>query len=326
MWDDLHTADRILLDEWQRDLPLVQRPFAEIGRAHDLGEAEVIARLSRLSELGAISRVGGTVRPNTVGASTLAAVAAPELAIDRVAAAINATQGVNHSYLRENRWNIWFVATGPDRAHVDAALADVQRRTRLRVLDLRLVRPFNVDLGFSLSGGRPLPQARAVDPDAVHPRDAALLDELCCGLRLVPRPFAALAKTLGRSEEDVLARIGTLLSAGIIGRLGVILRHRALGWTSNAMVVWDVPSAAIDDAGPCLARQPGVTLCYERAPAGRSWPYTLYAMFHARSRPDALAAMTRAADAAGIAAAPSEILFSLRCFRQRGATVAREVA
>ncbi len=322
MWDDLGDIDRRLLDDWQRDLPLEPRPFARIGRDLELAEDEVLERLAHLADAGAISRVGGTTRPNTAAASTLAAVAAPEHGIERTAAQINATPGVNHSYLRENRWNIWFVATGPDRAHVDAALARIGRRTGLDVLDLRLVRPFNVDLGFPLARPAPLPPPRPADPSAVRPGDTALLQALSSGLPLVARPFAALAERLGSTESLVIERIGVLLMAGILGRLGVIVRHRTLGWSANAMAVWSVPSALIDHAGPCLAVQPGVTLCYERRPAGTAWPYTLYAMFHARSRPEALAARTAAARAAGLDDAPSKVLFSLRCFRQRGALIA----
>ncbi len=326
MWDDLDTTDRRLLDEWQRDLPLVGRPFAAIGLELATPEDEVIARLARLKRAGAISRVGGTTRPNTAGASTLAAVAAPPADLERVAAEIGATPGVNHSYLRENRWNLWFVATGPDRTTVDAGLASIERRTGLRVLDLRLVRPFNVDLGFPLSGRGRVPAPRRADPDALRPGDAAILNSLSSGLALVPWPFAALAAHVGRDEDEVIARIRVLLEAGILGRVGVIVRHRALGWSANAMVVWALDSARIDTAGPVLAAQPGVTLCYERRPVPDAWPYTLYAMFHARSRADALSAMRAAAAAAGIADAPTEILFSLRCYSQRGATIARREA
>jgi DNA-binding Lrp family transcriptional regulator len=321
MWDDLDILDRRLLDGWQRDLPIMPRPFAEIGRALGLAEAEVLRCLARLSEAGAISRVGATTRPNTAAASTLAAVAAPTADIERVAAQINATPGVNHSYLRENRWNIWFVATGPDRGHVDDALGDIERRTGLQVLDLRLVRPFNVDLGFSLIDRAPSPPARPADPEIMRPGDADILQALSSGLPLVTRPYEALAAAVGRDEAHVLARIRALLAGGIIGRLGVIVRHRALGWTSNPMVVWALPHEVIDTDGPCLAAQPGVTLCYERRPVSGVWPYTLYAMFHARSRAEALEAMHDAAAAAGISDAPSEVLFSLRCFRQRGALI-----
>ena len=314
--------DRTLMNAFQRDFPLLARPFDALARGLDIDEAEVIARLVRLRECGVVSRVGGTCRPNTAGASTLAAVAAPDDRIEAVAALIGAEPGVNHSYLRENAFNIWFVATGPDRVHVDATLARIGRKAGLKVLDLRLVRPFNVDLGFGLDGPAQVPAPREAHPEVLVAGDRAILQGLSEGLDLVPRPYAALAESVGRDEDAVLRRIGVLLEAGLIGRLGVIVRHRALGWTANAMVVWEAPDAVIAEAGPRLAVQPGVTLCYQRRPAGLDWPYTLYCMIHARSRGEALATLEAAEATAGLGGLPREILFSQRCFKQRGALVA----
>ena len=45
-------------------------------------------------------------------------------------------------------------------------------------------------------------------------------------------------------------------------------------------------------------------------------------MIHARTRPEALAVLARAEAAAGLAGLPSAVLFSARCFKQRGALVA----
>jgi DNA-binding Lrp family transcriptional regulator len=318
-----------LLGDWQRNFPLVSKPFAEIGAVLGCAEAEVVDRLTQLSASGAVSRVGATIRPNTAGASTLAAVAAPDWRIDEVAELIGAEPGVNHSYLRENDWNIWFVATGPDRAHVDATLNRIEAATGLAVLDLRLVRPYHIDLGFSLDGTRQgHAAAGAADLAALRPGDRDLLQALTRGLAIQPRPFAVLAYEVGRSETDVLERIGALSDAGIVTRIGVILRHRALGWRSNAMVVWQVPGEDIDRAGVSLAAAQGVTLCYQRRTDPARWPYNLYCMIHARSRSEALTTLGRAAAEAGIAGLPHRVLFSVRCFKQTGAMVVseREVA
>lgn len=309
-----------LLDGFQRDLPVVPRPYREIGAALGLGEEEVIARLAGLVACGAVTRVGGTCRPNTAGASTLAAMAVPDDRVEEVAAIVGAEEGVNHSYLRENRLNLWFVATGPDRAAVRGLLDRLRARTRLPVLDLPLVRPFNVDLGFALYGHSAAPATRTARPDALRPDDRPVLQALSDGLALVPRPFAALAADLGRSEAAVLARVGVLLAAGLIGRLGIIVRHRGLGWTANAMVVWQLPEPDIEAAGRALVGVPGVTLCYQRLTAA-DWPYSLYCMIHARARAEALAVLGRAEAAAGLGGVRREVLFSLRCFKQRGALV-----
>ena len=124
----LDPLDIRVLDEWQRDFPLNPRPFSVMAEALACSEADVIARLKKLKATGRISRVGGTCTPNTISASTLAAVAAPPEQVEDVAEMIGRHKGVNHSYLRENKWNLWFVATGPDRDHVEQILNTPYRK------------------------------------------------------------------------------------------------------------------------------------------------------------------------------------------------------
>lgn len=317
--------DRALLDDWQRGFPVTARPYTALAQALGTTEQGVIRRLQTKLAAGQITRVGATVAPNTISASTLATVAAPEARIEEVAEIIGAEPGVNHSYLRENAWNLWFVATGPDRAHVDAALARIHARSGLKVLDLPLVRPFNLDLGFSLRGAAsPRPAAPPADISVLQEGDREIVQALTSGLPLTSRPYADIGARLGRGMDDVLTRIRVLVEARIIARLGVIVRHRALGWRANAMVVWDLPSAAIDRAGPRLAVQPGITLCYERRPVPGVWPYRLYAMIHARSRAEALERLQAASELPELAGVRHLALFSSRCFKQTGALVAAD--
>ena len=328
MVQQLDAIDHRLLDEFQRDLPLVPRPYAAMGDRIGIGEAEVINRLARLKAGGLVSRVGATIRPNTAGSSTLAAMAVPAARIEEVAAIIGAEAGVNHSYLREDEWNLWFVATAPDAGALEQTLARIAGHTGLRVLDLRLVRPFNIDLGFSLSGrqspARPRPALRA---EVLTPEDAPLLQALSEGLALVPHPYAALAASLGRDEQGLLDRLRILQSAGIITRLGVIVLHRGMGWTANAMIVWDIAEDQIPEAGPLAATCPGVTLCYQRKTVPGVWPFALYTMVHARARDDALAVLERLKALPPFSHVPHRVLFSTRCFKQTGALLhQREVA
>lgn len=324
----LNLADPIdcrLLDDWQRDFPVVPRPFAELGLTLGLDEDEVITRLKALKTHARITRVGATCAPNTVSASTLAALAVPEERITEVAAIVGDEPGVNHSYLREHDWNLWFVATGPHEDHVAATLTRISEATGLLVLDLRLVRPFNVDLGFRMACGEcraVTPPARPVDLTVLQRGDRELLQGLTNGLDISRRPYADLGARLNLTESQVLDRITALIRAGIISRHGVIVRHRALGWSANAMVVWDLTSEQINTAGPRLAAHPGVTLCYERQPVADVWPYRLYSMIHAKSRAEAREVLAGAAALPEIAGADHEVLFSTQCFKQRGAMIA----
>jgi DNA-binding Lrp family transcriptional regulator len=316
--DRLDPTDLALLDRFQRNFPLESRPFARISVKLGLSEAEVIERLTAMQAAGRIARVGGTVRPNTAGASTLAALAVPEERIDEVAAIVGAEPGVNHSYLREADWNLWFVATAPDTGALAAMLGRIEGASGLPVLDLRLVRPFNIDLGFPLAG-RPvaMPVGRGVETAVLRADDRPLLHALSEGLDLTPRPFAVLAQRLGRDEAAVQSRIEVLLAAGILTRLGVIVRHRALGYTANAMVVWDVADAS--GAGLALAALPGVTLAYERRPVAGVWPYRLFCMIHARTRIEALEVLGTARALPELQGIDHRTLFSTRCFKQSGA-------
>lgn len=319
----LHSLDRRLLDEFQRDFPLVHRPFAQIAQTMGTTEAEVLTRLIGLQGDGRIARVGGTVRPNTVGASTLAAMAIPEERLEEVAARVGKEAGVNHSYLRENDWNLWFVNTAPDETALETSLEAIRQDTGLDVLDLRLVRPFNIDLGFSLSGqARTLPRRPAPDLSILQAGDRAILHALSQGLPLTNTPFANLAGQLGLTEDLLISRIQALYDASIITRIGVIVRHRSIGWSSNAMVVWNLPQAQMIPAGEALASHPGVTLCYQRRTVPGVWDYGLYSMIHARSRSEAMDILASAAELPELAGADRLPLFSVRCYKQTGAQLA----
>lgn len=316
-----------LIEDWQRGLPLVSRPFEVIASHLGTDEQRVLAELKALAASGAISRVGGVVRPNTLGASTLAAVAAPELRTDEVAALLAREPGVNHVYLRENDLNIWFVATGPDRAYVAAVLGRVAHSTGLRVLDFRLERSYHIDLGFALTDqaahhhGAVIPTPELRPGFSPESGDQMLVQTLTDGLPLVATPFAEIARRLGRREADIIARLRDLVGHGVVPRIGIIVRHRALGWRSNAMVVWDVPEDDVDRLGGALARMPGINLCYRRTRHARDWPFNLYCMVHARTRAEALTLLDTASKAAGLEGFRRQILFSLCCFKQTGALV-----
>jgi siroheme decarboxylase len=310
-----------LADRWQRDFPLVPRPFAQIGAEDGVTENEVIDMIDGLVVDGRLGRIGATVRPNVMGASTLAAISVPRDRLDEVAAVVSAEACVNHNYERENAINLWFVVTAPDKASLAAILGRIRTRTGLEILDLPLERAYHIDLGFSLSGGPKPTSCHAVAAPCPEPDDAdrALVAAIEDGLPLVPRPYAIVAETLGISEADVIARIGRLGEAGIITRFGCILRHRALGFRANAMAVWDVPDEVVNDLAQELAIRPEVTLCYRRTRRRPAWPYNLFCMIHGRERGAVAALVQHAARTTGLAQFPSATLFSTRCFKQRGA-------
>jgi len=100
-----------------------------------------------------ISRIGAVVRPNTAGASTLAAIAVPQARLEAVAERVNAEPAVNHNYEREHELNLWFVVTADSERRLHAVLEELGVQTGLEVLHLPLEQAFHIDLGFPLWEG-----------------------------------------------------------------------------------------------------------------------------------------------------------------------------
>jgi DNA-binding Lrp family transcriptional regulator len=139
------------------------------------------------------------------------------------------------------------------------------------------------------------------------------------GLALTPRPFALIADNLGTDEETVIDTVRDLQARGVIKRFGVVVRHRELGFRANAMVVWDVPDESVYVTAGRLSEDPAVTLCYRRPRRLPDWPYNLFCMVHGRDRSSVQKKISELRRAAGIHELPYSILFSARCFKQRGA-------
>lgn len=147
---ELDHLDRALLDGYQRDMPVSARPFQVMAEQLNTSEAEVIARLDRLQELGVLSRVGPVFDHARAGASMLVAAAVPEDERDRHAAIINQAAGVNHNYAREHDYNLWFVMTAPDEAQLKMRLDQLESELERRLLRLPMLENFHIDLAFPL--------------------------------------------------------------------------------------------------------------------------------------------------------------------------------
>lgn len=146
----LGMLEKHLLNDFQHGLPLVPRPFAALAEKLGTTEDNVIETLKVLQAQGYVSRVGAVFRANTIGASTLAAMAVAEDRLETVAGLINGYTEVNHNYQREHHFNLWFVVTAADETILHAVLQDIEQQTGLAVLYLPMLEDFHIDLGFDL--------------------------------------------------------------------------------------------------------------------------------------------------------------------------------
>jgi DNA-binding Lrp family transcriptional regulator len=139
------------------------------------------------------------------------------------------------------------------------------------------------------------------------------------GLPICSRPYKAIADELLISEAQLLERLQALRQQGVIKRWGVIVKHRPLGYKANAMIVVNVPDERVVELGKKLSAEPVVNLCYQRPRQGERWPYNLYCMIHGKDRAMVETHWQRLQQQCGLGDFMSEILFSRRCFKQRGA-------
>lgn len=319
----LPEADLRLVERYQHGFPLVAEPFQEIARqVEGMDEKVVIESFAHAREVGVLGRIGAVFAPNTVGASTLAALAVPPMMLEAVAQFVSSQPEVNHNYARAHRYNLWFVVTAGTSAQVADVLARIYLATGFKPLNLPLLQEYHIDLGFSfLEGSHPLERAPVRSPakQSLHFADRRLLHALNRGLPLVSRPFAALAESCRLSEARVLTQLIDWQQSGVLRRFGCVLRHRALGYRANAMCVWQVASDELDIVAARLAKESAVTLCYARAARPPHWPYNLYSMIHAPNGLTLRDEVNRLRYRCGIVHLPHAVLMSTRCYTQRAA-------
>lgn len=151
-----------LLNDFQRDWPLVSRPFAWIAKqlshtqtlsladSGNLSEQTVINSFKQLLAQNKISRIGPVFSPNRVGVSLLAAMALPAARLLRVAEFVSSYDEVNHNYEREHFYNLWFVITANNQARLQQIIEEITTLTGFAILELPMLEAYHIDLGFKL--------------------------------------------------------------------------------------------------------------------------------------------------------------------------------
>ena len=152
--------------------------------------------------------------------------------------------------------------------------------------------------------------------------DEAVVRALQAGLLLVPRPYAQVADSLKISQEELFGRLREMLADGRIRRIGAVPNHYALGYTANAMSVWDVADDTVAELGARVGTLPFVTHCYRRPRRLPQWRYNLFAMVHGHSRAETQEKIRRIAELLGDAARASDVLYSVRILKKTGLRLA----
>ena len=138
------------------------------------------------------------------------------------------------------------------------------------------------------------------------------------GLPINPRPYLILANIIGGTEEGVIHCIETWIESGLIKRFGLVIKHHNVGYTSNAMIVWNVPDEIVDELGERIKQSGLVTLCYRRPRRLPDWNYNLFCMIHGKNRDQVLGQLEKLIEFCQLKDVEHDVLFSYKQFKQCG--------
>ncbi len=94
------------------------------------------------------------------------------------------------------------------------------------------------------------------------PAEMKLLDGFQRDFPLEPRPFRAIAETVGMDEQDVIRSYARLKAAGALSRIGAVVAPHAAGHSTLAALA--VPPTRLDEVAAFVSAQPEVNHNYER--------------------------------------------------------------
>lgn len=306
----LDDTDRTLLNLMQGKFPIVPRPYAEVARAAELPEEEVLQRVQRLLDERIIRQVTPIYDTRALGYDSMlvAAKVDPEHPWGP-AKIINAHPGVSHNYLRNHEFNMWFtIAVEPDsKLGLQGTLDILQRETGAEsIRQLPTLKLFKIRMDLEMQGDtKDLASAGvAEEPAEMEPQpydefDKDVIRATQGDLPVVSEPYAQAAAELGITVEKLVDHLTAMQERGLLRRVAAILFHRRAGFSANGMGVWKVPDDQVLEIGKQMAAFRGISHCYQR-PTYEDWPYSLFTMAHGRSKEECDAILDSIAEQTGI--------------------------
>lgn len=143
--------DRAIVNRLQHGFPICERPFAQAALELGLEEGELLRRVGRLLECGVLTRFGPMFQIERAGgAVVLAAMQVPQADLERVVAMLNALPEVAHNYLREHRFNLWFVLATASLKRMDQVIDGIEAASGYPVHAMPKLKEYFLDLRLTL--------------------------------------------------------------------------------------------------------------------------------------------------------------------------------
>ncbi|WP_444995262.1 Lrp/AsnC family transcriptional regulator [Aliikangiella sp. IMCC44359] len=146
----LTESDVLLINKVQKNFPVSHDPFTQIAKDLKRDKHEIIKRLQELKEQGVISRFGGVVNHKKMGCSMLVAIKVPFSKMETTVSLINGFEEINHNYMREHNFNLWFVVTAKTNERLNSVLQEIIDKSGCQLIRLPMIKSYYIDLAFDL--------------------------------------------------------------------------------------------------------------------------------------------------------------------------------
>jgi DNA-binding Lrp family transcriptional regulator len=160
---------------------------------------------------------------------------------------------------------------------------------------------------------RPAIDLNSAESYELTPGQQAIVRYLEGDLPVTADFYGQLANHLGLEKSVLLQTLTLWKGSGVLRRIGLLLRHREVGFLANGMCCWNVPQADILEVGRRVSQCPEVTHCYER-PLLEIFPFNLFAMIHTTAWQDTQSLFQRISDDCGLSG--GQLLLSVREYKK----------
>lgn len=130
----IDAMDRRIVEETQGGLPLCADPYGDVAAAVGVSPEEVMVRMRRMMDVGAIRRIGVVPNHYAVGlrANGMSVWDVADEQVGALGRTVGALPFVSHCYRRPRRlpdwpYNLFAMVHGQDRKEVEAKVVEISR-------------------------------------------------------------------------------------------------------------------------------------------------------------------------------------------------------
>ncbi len=282
-----------ILELLQQGFTPVAEPYKYIAEKAGLEEERVLSIVGDLKERKLIRNIAGIFEGKSLGYKlSLVAFKVREENIEQAAGVINSHPGVSHNYLREHKFNIWFTLAEESTEAFEKSLSAIFSKSGADdylVFKNEKLFKIGVMLDIGKSSDKREPVISSLKKIS-HEKNFTISDNMKKSIFILQQdlpveknPFARLIEknNIDLNVNDLIDNFKTFIDAGVMRRYAAVLRHRNVGYTSNAMTAWKIN----DDFDPeIFIKHKAITHLYLRTIYPGKWEYPLFAMIHARSK------------------------------------------